>query len=138
MRFERTVRVLFTRSRAPSCRASAFAIVNPLSRERPCLAFRSLPFPAKLRVQPRGWPGRLTHISPRVFFVSGKIGNESAESEEAGIYGRALQRDQLLRGTRSVSPARPFRFNPPVKVTSDAMHRDRSRPINALSASDLV
>lgn len=51
------------------------------------------------------------HLST-AFFVPGKIGNESAESEEAGIHGRAVQRDQLLRGARSVSSVWRFIFNP--------------------------
>lgn len=46
-------------------------------------------------------PGR--SLISTTFFVPGEIGNESAESEEAGIHGRAVQRDQLLRRARSVS-----------------------------------
>ena len=37
----------------------------------------------------------LALLSP--LFVTGEIGNESTESEEAGIHGRAVQRDELLR-----------------------------------------
>lgn len=63
---------------------------------------------AKLHVAAADHSGHLSIT----FFVPGKIGNESTESEEAGIHGRAVQRNQLLRGARSVSSVRYFVFNP--------------------------
>jgi len=68
------MRALFTRFERV-----AIVIVASTTRS----AFFSRAQSAELRLQLRRAGSYLT----RVFFVAGKIGNESAESEEAGIYG---------------------------------------------------